>query len=64
MKKNIYISPKLVVVELNGKDAILMSGSLNGNTVIQNGGSAQENGITSADVKGQGTSGVWDDIWE
>lgn len=63
-KREEYIIPTLHVVRLSSLDAILMTGSLNGNTVIGDGGSAKDNGITSADVKDQGSYNVWDDDWQ
>lgn len=63
MKKQQYISPALQIASLKSSHAFLLSGSLEGNTVIEDGGSAQEHEITSADVKEQIHYNVWEDDW-
>lgn len=61
MKKQAYQAPSIDIVNLSNTDALLLSASQNGTQVIENGGSAQDNGITTADVKG--SYSVWDDDW-
>ena len=63
MKKHHYIAPTLYAVTLAHSDAILLTASEDGNTVIEDGGSASDHNISSADVKGQGLYNVWDDDW-
>lgn len=63
MKKKLYISPRSNIVALKSSHAFLLSGSLNGTTVIEDGGSAEQHEITSADVKEQEQYNVWDDDW-
>lgn len=42
--------------------SLLLTMSQNGETVISSGGKASENGVTSADVKGNSYN-VWEDDW-
>ena len=47
---------------LTSNEALLITMSQNGGTVIQDGGNASEHGVTTADVKDNSYS-VWDDDW-
>lgn len=47
---------------LTSNEALLITMSQNGETVIQDGGKASEHGVTMADVKDNSYS-VWDDDW-
>ncbi len=62
MKKNQYTVPQMSTYVLTSNEALLITMSQNGETVIQDGGKASENNIISADVKAHRFS-VWDDDW-
>lgn len=62
MKKNQYTVPALSVYSFTTLDGLLTTASMNGQTMITDGGKASENNITTADAKASGYS-VWDDDW-
>lgn len=47
---------------LTSHDALLLTASQEGSCVLNDGGKASENSITTADVKADGYN-VWDDDW-
>ncbi len=62
MKKHLYIAPLVSIYTLSSHDALLLTASQEGTTVLTDGGKASENSITTADVKADGYN-VWDDDW-
>lgn len=62
MKKKQYTAPQMSTYVLTSNEALLVSMSYEGNKVVTDGGKASENGVTSADVKGNSYN-VWDDDW-
>ena len=62
MKKNQYIAPQMSTYVLTSNEALLITMSYEGNTMVTDGGKASENTIISADVKDNSYS-VWDYDW-
>lgn len=62
MKKNSYTAPQVSTWTITSDEALLVTMSYQGNTVVTDGGKASENNIISADVKDNSYS-VWDDDW-
>ena len=62
MKKNQYTAPQMSTYVLTSNEALLITMSYEGNTVVTDGGKASENDVMNADVKGNSFS-IWDDDW-
>ena len=62
MKKNQYTAPQMSTYVLTSNEALLVTMSYEGKTVVTDGGKASENDVTTADVKDNSYS-VWDDDW-
>lgn len=62
MKKYQYTAPLVSTYALSSHDALLLTASQEGTTVLTDGGKASENSITTADVKTDSYN-IWDDDW-
>lgn len=60
MKK--YIKPEMEINELNMSDTLLLTGSIDGKSILEDGGSTNEWDITEADSKLRG-EGFSDLLW-
>lgn len=61
MTHKAYIVPYLHVVTINVQKAMLLTASMDGETIIEGGGGTEEGGVEVADVKR--SYNVWDDDW-
>lgn len=59
--KRTYLTPAMLAVTLNGRDALLQTLS-DSTTGIGSGGSTSKEGVTDADVKEHGKN-IWDEEW-
>lgn len=62
MKKYQYTAPLVSIYALTSHDALLLTASQEGTTVLTDGGKASESGITTADTKADSYN-IWDDDW-
>jgi len=62
MKKNSYTAPQVSTWTITSDEALLVTMSYEGNTVVTDGGKASENHVMNADVKDNSYS-VWDYDW-
>ena len=62
MKKNPYTTPEVSTWDITSDEALLVTMSYEGKTVVSDGGKASENNVMNADVKGNSFS-IWDDDW-
>lgn len=62
MKKNSYTAPQVSTWTITSDEALLVTMSYQGNTVVTDGGKASENNVMNADVKDNSFS-IWDYDW-
>ena len=62
MKKNQYTTPEVSTWTITSDEALLVTMSYEGKTVVTDGGKASENDVMNADVKDNSYS-VWDYDW-